>query len=340
MQRDSEYLLAGMLRLPSGKTMIGERLGKYTILKSLGTGSMGTVYKAEDNDTGSHVAIKLIRAQVLYDSEKRERFLQGMLAVSEIRHPGICPILDVGDDEDDFFVVMPFLDGRTLEQHLERKPIPWPEAVVIALAVGSALEAVHLAGAVHRGLKSSNVWLLEGGTLLVSDCSMARFTEIDKKSHALRQCGGLSQFAETLVPMAALAYMSPEQVRGEPVDARTDIFSFGALIYEMLTGRHPFDARNSLSRMSAILEADPPAFSAKAGPVPARLEAMVRKALAKDPAERPQTIGSMLEELRPLQDGVNFLSLPAARKLLSPWATFLTILSIALAALIYWLLNR
>jgi serine/threonine protein kinase len=140
--------------------------------------------------------------------------------------------------------------------------------------------------------------------------------------------------------MAALAFMSPEQVKGESVDTRTDIFSFGALIYEMLTGRHPFDARNSLSRMSAILEADPPAFSTKAGPIPAKLETLVRKALAKNPAERPQTMDPMLEELRMLQDGSTLLPPPAARKLPAPWATFLTLLSIALAALLYLFLNR
>jgi eukaryotic-like serine/threonine-protein kinase len=320
--------------------MIGERLGKYTILKSLGTGSMGTVYKAEDSDDGSFVAIKLIRSQVLYNVERRERFLQGMLAVSEIRHPGICPILEIGDDDDDFFVVMPFLDGRTLEQQLERKPMPWPSAVAIAIAVGEALEAVHRAGTVHRGLKSSNVWLQSDGSLLVSDCGMARYTEIDKKSRLLRQCGRLSQYAETLVPMAALACMSPEQVRGEPLDARTDIFSFGSLIYEMLTGRHPFDARNSLSRMSAILEAEPPAFSTKAGPVPARLEALVRGALAKDPAARPQTIGSMLSDLRALRGG-NEVSAPEVPRRYWSFHTVLWVLLVtAAAALTCWLLLR
>jgi eukaryotic-like serine/threonine-protein kinase len=320
--------------------MIGERLGKYTILKSLGTGSMGTVYKAEDSDTGECVAIKLIRSQVLYDAEKRERFLQGMLAASEIRHPGMCPILDVGDDEDDFFVVLPFLEGRTLEQHLERKPISWPAAVSIALSVGEVLEAIHQAGTVHRGLKSSNVWLQDNGTILVADCGVARFTEIDRKSGVLRRCGGLSQFAETLVPMAALAYMSPEQVRGEPVDARSDIFSFGALLYEMLTGRHPFDARNTLSRMSAILEAEPPAFSAKAGPIPARLGALVRKALAKDPAARPQTIASMLEEMRAMRDGGHTMTSPAPRRLGSLKTAFWIILSAAIVFLTYWLLSH
>jgi eukaryotic-like serine/threonine-protein kinase len=320
--------------------MIGEKLGKYTILKTLGTGSMGTVYKAEDSDSGDYVAIKLIRAQVLYDAEKRERFLQGMLAVSEIRHPGICPILDVGDDEDDFFVVMPFVAGRTLEQHLERKPIPWPAAVAIAVSVGEALQAVHRAGTVHRGLKSSNVCLQDNGTILVADCGVARFTEIDRKSGARRRCGGLSRFAETLVPMAALAYMSPEQVRGDPVDPRTDIFSFGALLYEMLTGRHPFDARNSLSRMSAILEAEPPAFSAKAGPIPPRLETLVRKALAKDPAGRPPSVGSMLEELHALRDGDNAQVSPASRHLLS-WKTVVWAIPIsAIALLTFWLLSR
>lgn len=284
-----------------GGAMIGERLGKYTILKSMGTGSMGTVYKAEDNEDGRTVALKLIRSQVLYSRERRERFLQCLLAASEVRHKGICPILEIGDDNDDFFVVMPFIEGRTLEQYLERRPLSWQSALPIGIAVAEALEAAHSTGAIHRGLKLSNVWIHHDGAILVTDCGLARFTEIAKRSGG-RCSGETSDFAETLVPIAALAYMSPEQIRGEVVDQRTDIFSFGALLYEMLTGRHPFDAQSSLSRMSAILEADPPAFSSKTGPIPPKLKRAVCRALAKDPKDRLQSMSEVLAELRAVRD--------------------------------------
>ena len=281
--------------------MIGETLGKYTILKSIGTGSMGTVYKAEDTADGRLVALKLIRSQVLYDREMRERFLQCLLAASEACHKGICPILEIGDDNDDFFVVMPFIEGRPLDQYLERKPLPWQAALDIAIAAGEALEAAHLAGAIHRGIKPSNIWIQHDGSVLISDCGLARFTEIAKRSR-IRYSGERADLADTLVPMAALAYMSPEQIRGEAVDHRADIFSFGAVCYEMLTGRHPFDARSALSRMSAILEADPPDFGSKPGLIPDRLERAIRRALARDPKERFQTMTELLAELHAVRD--------------------------------------
>ncbi len=276
--------------------MIGEKLGKYTILETLGSGSMGTVYKAEDPDSRV-VALKLIRSQVLYDIERRERFLQGILAASLVHHEGLCPILELGDDSDDFFLVMPYLEGKTLEQYVERKPLPWPRALDIVLSAAEALSAAHSAGALHRGLKPSNIWILKNGSVVVTDCSVARFTEISRR-RLTRAGQSRVEFADTLIPLAALAYMSPEQVRGEAVDCRTDIFSLGAILYEMLSGRHPFDARNSLSRMSAILEANPPLPSSKLGSIPPQLSEIVRKSLAKEPANRYGTMSEFATDLR------------------------------------------
>jgi len=282
--------------------MIGEKIGKYMILEALGTGNMGTVYKAEDPE-GRIVALKLVRSQVLYDVERRERFLQGILAASLVHHDGICPILEIGDDNDDFFVVTPYLEGRTLEQCLEHKPVPWQRAVAIAIAVGRALTAAHAGRAVHRGLKPSNIWLQKEGTVIVSDCSIARFTEMSKRSRT-KSIGPRVDFADTLIPLAALAYMSPEQVRGDNVDARTDIFSLGAILYEMLTGRHPFDARNSLSRMSAILEAEPPPLTSRLGSIPRDLDRIVRRALAKEPSDRYGSMQDLLTQLEMVQRSV------------------------------------
>src|SRR5687768_12963060 len=242
--------------------MIGEEIGGYTILETLGTGTMGTVYKAEDLSTHRVVAVKVVRAQVLYDREKRERFLQGLLAASELRHDKICPILEIGDEDDDFYVAMPFLKGTTLKQQIDRKRLSWEQALEIALEVGEALAVGHAGGAVHRGFKPANVWLLTDGAVLLTDFNMARFTEIDRKTSSKLKI----DFADTVIPMAALAYMSPEQIRGDPVDYRTDIFSFGVVLYEMLSGHHPFESRNSLSRMSAILNENPSLVSARGRP--------------------------------------------------------------------------
>jgi serine/threonine protein kinase len=282
--------------------MIGEKLGRYTILEIVGNGSMGTVYKAEDPE-GEIVALKLVRSQVLYDMEKRERFLQCALVASEIRHGGICPILEIGDDNDDFFIIMPFIHGRTLEQYMERKSLPWVDALDIALAAGSALQALHAAGAVHRGFKPANIWILNTGDrkVMLSDCCVARFTEIARRGRTRTSALGVD-FADTLIPLSALAYMSPEQVRGEPVDHRTDIFSFGVVLYEMLSGRHPFEARNSLSRISAILEAEPPMLTSKHSAIPVQLESITNRALAKNREARYQSISELLEQLRTIPE--------------------------------------
>lgn len=274
--------------------MIGEKLGRYTILETVGSGSMGAVYRAQDPE-GRPVAIKHVRSRVLYDPGRRERFLQGLLAASEIRHESICPVFEITDDQDDFFIVMPFLQGRTLEQALRRQPIPWQQAIDFSLAAGEALAAIHRHQAVHRGFKPANIWLLADGSIMLSDCCIGRFTEIEvlESDCGSRRAGS----ADTFIPMGALAYMSPEQIRGEEIDCRSDIFSFGAVLYEMLSGRHPFQACNSLSRMSAILEADPPPLASRIVQVYPELDFIVRKALAKEPSARYQSMPDLLADL-------------------------------------------
>ncbi len=323
--------------------MIGEKLGKYTILETLGTGSMGAVYKAEDPE-GRIVAVKLVRAQVLYDAERRERFLQGILAVSLMHHKGICPVLEIGDENDDFFIVMPYYDCKTLEQQMDRKPIPWRCAVDVAIGAAEALGAAHAAGIVHRGLKPSNIWLREDGSIVLSDCSVARFTEIARRMRA----GSASpriDFADTLIPLTALSYMSPEQVRGDPVDLRTDVFSLGVILYEMVTGRYPFDARNSLSRMSAILEAEPPPVTSRLANIPAELNAIVRRALAKDPRDRYASMPEFLADLRSVHNSGTAQpisvqeSLKSRRLSLAGWIAGGLLLLALIAGLLYFLLR-
>ncbi len=289
---------------------------------------MGSVYRAEDPD-GRTVALKLVRSQVLYDVERRERFLQGILATSLVHHEGICPILEIGDENDDFFLVMPYIEGKTLEQVLDRKPVPWRRAVDIATAVGQALSAAHAAGAIHRGLKPSNIWLRRNGAIIVSDCSVARFTELTKRTLS-RSAGPRLDFADTLIPLAALTYMSPEQVRGDPVDPRTDVFSLGVILYEMLTGRHPFEARNSLSRMSAILEAEPPQPTSRIGSIPPELSRIVRKALAKSLPDRYGSMESFLSELKAVrQSDAMETSPPCQERRSSAFRTFCWIAALA-----------
>jgi eukaryotic-like serine/threonine-protein kinase len=281
--------------------MIGEKLGNYTIVEIVGSGSMGTVYRAEDPD-GRPVAVKFVRSQILSSMAKRERFLQCLLTSSLVRHEGICPILEIGDDNDDFFVIMPFVQAQTLEQYMGKGPVPWTRALSISTAIASALEALHNAGAPHRGLKPANIWIRDAHepAIMLSDCCVARFTEIARRGE-MRSCSVSVDFADTLIPLGALAYMSPEQVRGDTVDFRTDIFSFGVVLYEMLTGRHPFDAQSSLSRISAILEAEPPPLDSLQPPVRSQLDPIVRRALAKNPDDRYQSIRAFTDDLKRVQ---------------------------------------
>ncbi len=291
--------------------MIGEKLDRYNLLDEIGTGSMGTVYRAEDQCTGRIVAVKLVRSKVLYDSSRRERFLQGVLLASQIHHAGICPILEIGDDDDDLFIVMPLLQGETLAQQLKRKPLPWQHTLRIGVSIAEVLGAVHRAGTVHRSLKPSNVWILQDGAVVLTDCCVARFTELDqlKEGSALQR----PEFADTIIPMSALAYMSPEQIRGDPVDHRSDIFALGAILYEMLSDRHPFEARNSLSRISAILESSPARLTSRRQSLPGGLDAILRKAMDRRPETRyrdTRELGSALCDI--LEKGPDLAIVPGA----------------------------
>ncbi len=277
--------------------MIGEKLGSYVLLDELGTGSMGTVYHAMHPRTGATVALKLIPSKILYDAARRERFLQEVLAASEVHHPAFCPILEIGDENDDFFVVMPLLEGRRLNQVMKGKPLPVHCSFQIAMAVGEALMAAHEAGAVHRGLKPANIWVLDDGSVRITDLCLARFTEYEQAAPA-RPGRDSDDFAQTLIPLTTLSYMSPEQVRGSGLDHRSDIFSLGVVLYEMITGRHPFSARNSLLRLTAIVERQPPPATDLRPGLPVEVDAILRRALAKDPSDRYGSMREMLAEMR------------------------------------------
>jgi serine/threonine protein kinase len=280
--------------------MIGEKLGRYTLVDTVGTGSMGTVYRAEDSADGSLVAIKVIRSKILYNRERRERFLREILPATQLQHRNICPILEIGDDNDDFYVVTPFMEGKTLEHYMDRKNIPWKRALTIALETSDALAKAHAIGALHRGLKPANIWIRNDGSVVVSDFTLARFTEIPNRA-TRRDSGPRVSSAETLIPLSALAYMSPEQVHGDLVDMRSDVFSLGVILYEMLTGHHPFESRNSLSRMSAILEGSPVPVSARA-PVPEEFNSIIARTLAKSPRERYQSMEELAAALRTVSE--------------------------------------
>jgi eukaryotic-like serine/threonine-protein kinase len=291
--------------------MIGEKVGPYTILEIVGSGSLGTVCKAED-PRGRHVALKLVRSQFLNTMEKRELFLQHALEASEILHDGICPIYEIGDDNDDFFIVMPFITGKTLAQYMAMRPLPWLNAVDIALATGFAIKAIHVAKAVHRGVKPGHIWVLDPNmpSILLSDCCIGRINDAPNGERAKPVIPGIPPGVIN-VPLGTVAYMSPEQIRGESLDRRTDVFSFGVVLYEMLSGRHPFGARNSLSLIGAILESKPLPMMANPPAEISKLESILSQALAKRREERYPSIGAMLAEIAAVRNEACASGMPA-----------------------------
>jgi serine/threonine protein kinase len=277
--------------------MIGQKLGAYTILEIVGSGSIGSVYKAEDPE-GRLVALKLVRANVLDTRDERERFLRNVLVSSEIRRSSVCPILEIGDDNDDLFVITPFLQGKTLDHYMERKPLPWPRALEIALAAGAAISDVHEANAVHGALRPANIWILDSGlaSVVLTDCCMEppvkAFQHRGMRATHIGPCA-----ADAPVHIERSVYMSPEQLRGEPIDQRTDTFSFCVIFYEMISGRHPFEAQDALACIGRILKTEPPPIDALQAPVPMQIQAIMDRALARDRADRYADMRTLLSDI-------------------------------------------
>ncbi len=280
----------------------GDRLGPYEVGGALGAGGMGEVYRATDTRLDRTVAVKVLTAHVADSPEQRERFERKARAVAAINHPNICTLFDVGRERPSSsgppmdFIVMEFLDGETVAQRLERGPVPVAEALPIAVEIAEALDTAHRQGIVHRDLKPSNVMLTDTGVRLL-DFGLA-------KQHEAGAPGTLTPApTHTALTMegsilGTLHYMSPEQLDGKPADARSDVFSFGATVYEMVSGRRPFDADSQASVIGAILK-DAPAPLREIEPgIPRRLDRVVRTCLAKDPEDRWQTMRDLKRELQ------------------------------------------
>ena len=279
----------------------GDRLGPYEVVGALGAGGMGEVYRATDTRLDRPVAVKVLTAHVADSPEQRERFEREARAVAAVNHPNICTLFDVGRERPSSagppmaFIVMEFLDGETVARRLERGALPVAEALSVALEIAEALDTAHRHGIVHRDLKPSNVMLTDTGVRLL-DFGLA-------KQHEAGRPGTLTPApTRTALTMegsilGTLHYLSPEQLDGQPADARSDVFSFGATLYEMVTGRRPFDGASQASVIGAILK-DAPAPLREVDPgFSGRLDRVVRTCLAKDPEDRWQTMRDLKREL-------------------------------------------
>jgi Tol biopolymer transport system component len=279
--------------------MTGQTLGHYRIESKLGEGGMGAVWKARDTRLDRFVALKTLPPEKLADDERRRRFVQEAKAASALNHPNIVHIYDIADADAVPFIAMEYVAGKTLDQLIGRKGLRLNESLKYAIQIADALARAHSAGIIHRDLKPSNIMVDEHGLVKVLDFGLAKLTETtpgDSGETATIRAG-----TEEGAIVGTVAYMSPEQAEAKPVDARSDIFSFGSVLYEMVTGQRAFHGDSKLSTLSAVLKDDPKPPSSVAADVPRDLEKIIAHCLRKDPARRFQhmdDVKTLLEELK------------------------------------------
>src|SRR5688500_12227388 len=289
--------------------MDGSNVSHYRILDKLGAGGMGEVYLAEDMKLGRKVAIKILSEEYTTNKDRLHRFEQEAAAASNLNRPNILTIHEVGADDGRHFIATEYIDGVTLRRKAAEAPLEIREILDIAIQIASALEEAHGAGIVHRDVKPDNVMVRRNGYVKVLDFGLAKLTEtVDRSPLDPDAATRVLVHTDAGVVMGTSHYMSPEQTRGKPVDARSDIWSLGVVIYELVAGRTPFEGETSTDVIVAITQKEPPPLVRFAPSVPAELEWIVMKALRKDRDERYQTIKELLTDLRRLKQRLEFES--------------------------------
>jgi Tol biopolymer transport system component len=310
----------------------GSRLGPYQILAPLGAGGMGEVYRAKDPRLGRDVAVKVLPASFSKDPDRLRRFEQEARAAGALNHPNITAVHDVGTVDDSPYVVSELLDGETLRSRLAGGALTPRRAIDYAIQIAHGLAAAHEKGIVHRDLKPENLFVTKDGRVKILDFGLAKLTRAEKggpQTNLPTQTAG----TEPGMVMGTLGYMSPEQVRGQPADARSDIFSFGAILYEMLSGRRAFHGNTSADTMSAILLKEPDELSETNRNIPPGLERIVRHCLEKTPEQRFHSAHDLafdLEALSGVSSGTVAAAIPARRAF--P-ASFAAIIALAIAGI-------
>src|SRR6202166_2296531 len=302
--------------LVSGSPMAilpGRRLGPYEILSAIGAGGMGEVYKARDTRLDRIVAIKVLPSHLADRAELRERFEREARVVASLNHPHICTLHDIGHQDGIDYLVMEYLEGETLAQRLVKGPLPLDQVLQCAIEIADALDKAHRKGVTHRDLKPGNIMLTKTGTKLL-DFGLAKLKQEVAPANVQ-----LSQLPTADEPLTAkgtivgtLQYMAPEQLEGKEVDARTDIFAFGAVVYEMATRKRAFEGKSQASVISAIMSSDPVPMTSLQPMTPPALDRVVKRCLAKEPDDRWQTARDLHQELKWIAEGGSQAGVTAA----------------------------
>jgi serine/threonine protein kinase/Flp pilus assembly protein TadD len=309
--------------VPDTSSYIGRTISHYEVLEKLGGGGMGVVYKAKDSRLGRNVALKFLPDDISQDPQAIERFRREARAASALNHANICTIYDIGEFEGRPFIAMELLEGRTLKHRISGKPIEVSELLEIGIQISNGLDAAHSKGIVHRDIKPANIFLVERGQAKILDFGLAKLTSVQQ--HAAESVGATSMRTQTHMldreqltspgsSMGTIAYMSPEQARGEELDARSDLFSLGVVLYEMATGSVPFPGATSAVVFDGILHSAPASAKELNPRLPLAMESILGKTLEKDPDLRCQTAAELRADLKRLSRDIESSRRPAVEK--------------------------